>query len=565
MSMRTSTINSIFKNDLKRFWVVGLMYLILIFLNIPLNMPITLSKVTDKEELIFTFTQMFNYQSDYFIFCILILSILVGMLLIREVQGYRSNIHIFSLPFSKKNIFINKFFAGFVLIFIPIFVNFLITEAIYFAFGVNELMKKSIILNYYIMLLLICIIFFLQSLVLGIITSNSLFHISSGLLINFIPFIFISVLNSFLNVVFYGLHLEDSVTLLTSNKSFIAYLFPLLSWLNSEIVFSKAGFAGYIYLILTILIYFLLSYILFTKRKNEKATNLIVFDSIAEALKYFNTALLMFGVSSLATMIAKGDIFTVFMWGLIGAFFGYYLSEALLKRNFKVYRNLEGYLIVVSIWCIFLLISQTEIIFRHSPPKLEDVESVCISNNKKIIYDMEYEFKAPRFHITNKETIKKILSLQQHITSLKRDYSKSDNIYIVYKLKNGREIKRLYEGSFDSKYNEYMKLISLDEGYKKINYNIFNIDDKEFDKVMIFIKDKNEVEINDKDKIKFVVNNLKRDILSNSYQYKDEIIFDGIEKSKGSIEIYYGYDGQKYKYIAYVIDTNNKWIDELIK
>jgi ABC-type spermidine/putrescine transport system permease subunit II len=103
--MRASTINSIFKNDLKRYWVVDLMYLILIFLNIPLNMLILLSKSTEKEELMFSLTQMFNYQSDYFIFGILILTILMCMLLIREVQGYRSNIHIFSLPFSKKNIF----------------------------------------------------------------------------------------------------------------------------------------------------------------------------------------------------------------------------------------------------------------------------------------------------------------------------------------------------------------------------------------------------------------------------------------------------------------------------
>ncbi|MBZ4662667.1 MAG: hypothetical protein JG776_349 [Caloramator sp.] len=451
------------------------------------------------------------------------------------------------------------------MIFTPIFINFLITEVIYFAFDANKLIKQSIILNYYIMLLIICIIFFLQSLVLGIITSNSLFHIASGLLINFIPFILISVLNLFLNVAFYGLYLEDSLTLLVSNKSFIAYLFPLLSWLNSEIVFSKVGFVGYIYLLLTILIYFLLSYILFTKRKNEKATNLVVFDSIAEALKYFNTTLLMFGVSSLATMIAKGDIFTVFISGLIGAFVGYYFSEALIKRNLKVYRNLKGYLIVVSIWSIFLLISQTEMIFRHSPPKLDDIESVCISNNKKIIYDMEYGSKAPRFHIKNKETIKKVLSLQQHITSLKRDYSRLNSVYIVYRLKNGREIKRLYEGSFDSKYNEYMQLISLDEGYKKINYDIFNIDYKDFNKVMIFMKNKNEVEINDREKIEFVVNNIRRDILNNSYQYKDDVIFDGVDKSKGSIEIYYGYDGQQYKYTAFIIDTNNKWIDELIK
>ncbi|MCX7694787.1 MAG: hypothetical protein N2Z71_03635 [Caloramator sp.] len=563
--MRLSTTNPILKNDLKRFWVVGFLYLVLIFINIPLYMLIYLSKGGDKEELIFSLTRIFSYPEQYFVFGIFIITLLVGILLICEVQGYRSSIHIFSLPFSKTYILISKFFAGIVLIFTPIFVNFLITEVIYYILNANELIKQSIIINFYIMLFLVCIIFFLQSLLLGIITSNTLFQTAGGLAINFIPIIFVSVLYSFLNVIFYGLYLNSSFEALEAKKSLIIYVFPLLSWLNGKIVISRALFIDYLYSVLTILIYLALTYMLFIKRKNERATKLIVFDLIAEGLKYFNSVLFMFGVSSLSTMIVKGGIFTTFIWGLIGAFLGYYLSEALLKRNLKVHKELKGYFIVVSLMSLFLLISQTDIIFRHNPPKIDDIESVCISNSKKIIYDMEHEFKAPRFYITNKETIKKIISLQEHITSLKREYSSSESVYIVYKLKNGREIKRLYEGSFDSKYKEYMNLISMDEEYKKINYNIFNIDYNEFDKVMIFLKDKREIEINDKEKIKFVVNNLRRDILNNNYKYKDEIIFDGIDKARGSIEMYYGYDGQQYKYVAYVIDTNNKWVDDLIK
>ncbi|WP_443110691.1 hypothetical protein [Caloramator sp. mosi_1] len=105
-----------------------------------------------------------------------------------------------------------------------------------------------------------------------------------------------------------------------------------------------------------------------------------------------------------------------------------------------------------------------------------------------------------------------------------------------------------------------MNLIAKDEGYKRINYDIFNIDDNQFEKVMISL-DKGFIEIEDKDKIKVVVDSLRNDILCNNYKFKDDVIFDGEEQAKGRIEIIYG----KGRYVSYLIDKNNKWIEKIVK
>ncbi|WDC84828.1 hypothetical protein PL321_04205 [Caloramator sp. mosi_1] len=320
MILRASTINAIFKNDLKRFWVVGLLYLFLIFLFIPFDMLILLSKGGEREELTFFINQIFSHPNQNFIIGMFIITLLVGLIIVREIQAYRSNIHIFSLPLTKKDILLNKIFVGIVLIIMPILINFVITEVVYIVFNAKGLIQQNLIISFYFMLFIVCLIFLLQSFLIGIITSNSLFQLSGSLVFNFIPIIFFIILHNFLSVIFYGIYLDRSFDTLLSNRSFMFYLFPFASWLTSEIAFNKIVFADLAYSILAILIYLTLLYILFTKRKNEKATKLIVFDKIADGIKYFNTFLIMLAISSFTTVIVKGTIKTVFIFTIIGAF-----------------------------------------------------------------------------------------------------------------------------------------------------------------------------------------------------------------------------------------------------
>lgn len=92
---------SIFYNDLRRFWVIGAMYTIMLFLLVPFKIMIYLSNGYQ-----INIRRLFSYNYNaYALVIVPFTCILIGLAIFNEIQKSRANHHIHSLPISKKQIF----------------------------------------------------------------------------------------------------------------------------------------------------------------------------------------------------------------------------------------------------------------------------------------------------------------------------------------------------------------------------------------------------------------------------------------------------------------------------
>lgn len=216
---------------------------------------------------------------------------------------------------------------------------------------------------------------------------------------------------------------------------------------------------------------------------------------------------------------------------------------------------------------IFLGLSQTNILFNYNPPKLDDVESVTVIDDKLDLVEIA-ETKDIQYSIKDKEKIKKVIDMHKYLLSFKSNRDIENWVYINYKLKNGKNIKRMFKGKFDKNYNAYIKEISKDENYKQANYSVFYINENLVEKIVIDFNKKG-YEIIDKDKIKKIISNIKEDILNNQYKYREDD-FKGKENDEINVmEIIYRQQYDNYKqgtYITskyYLLDSTTKWVNEL--
>lgn len=118
MKKRMSLYKNLVFNDIKRFGTIGIFYSILLFLLIPFNVIEKINSYNiriefeEKQQIINDLLYIFERTDRFVIMIVLIVSIILGILLIYEIQNSRSCSHIHSLPITKKKYYLIKFLRG---------------------------------------------------------------------------------------------------------------------------------------------------------------------------------------------------------------------------------------------------------------------------------------------------------------------------------------------------------------------------------------------------------------------------------------------------------------------
>jgi hypothetical protein len=482
---------------------------------------------------------------------LLFFSIILGVVIFSEAQNYSSNNHLYGLPFTKKEIFINKVLVGIFLILIACLFNVLLCYILLLKTNYYTILKLSI-LKYYILVFILSTIFFMYSVLFSTMTTNNLLNALFSFTFCVLPYGIVKLLNMLLENILIGRYEQFKETILP-------HLFPfsIMEGLALELFKSK----DLILFLMSIIFIFILSFALFLYRKNENINRLIVFKFLEPVFVYVVTfiTMLIFGII-IINMLPESFI-GVTIGCLIGAFLGHYVSQMVLHREIVVFKYMKGFYVYVLLMIIVIfVIGKTDIVYRHTLPKVEEVEGAYVTTEY-------YRFKSMEknnfnYLIRNPNTIAQIIDLQNYLIGLKQIPYDTNSTFIVYKLKDGSIVKRKYMTDYTIKEEEYLKQISKDKDFKTIEYDILRIQPEHIKDVVV-VYENNTFEIKDNAKINYVCKNLREDILNDRYNLST---FEGTIRITLYPQYYkkYGIDSDN-QILNYQISSGNKWIEEVIK
>ena len=489
MSLKTSYFNlPLFKSNIKRFWWIGAGVL-LAFLTIALLF------LFDEET-----TDGFAVMNA--------ISIGVAGILPAILFSYLNNsgsvtcLH--ALPIKRKAHFITNISTIYTLILIPAVIAYIIGFfycVVDFPRGISDLWE------YFVVLVMLVTISASVGTLGSMITGNTIAAIAFAILFFAFPFYAEGIIKSFLSANVYGMWDVEYYSL--ENISVVEINPFMISWF------------------ITAVIGLIVSWFLYKNRKLETNGDIISFN--------FLKPIFIAGVSIFAGLIGyfylgvffDDSIFLMLPFGILGVIVSYMLSKKAF--TFKGIRKpLLIYVLFVGVIWSTITFDLTG--FERRIPEISDIESIDMVNvdefeqrrNYYVISGEKYYFNQSLedYRYYDEKDFENITRLHaKKIEDREKGYEK---IYLVYNLKNGRTLKRIYYVSLiDDK--EYLEPIYCTEQKRKLNHNwlvgeypvseITISDDRMKNSSKTF-----ELLVGDSERAKLLLDALKKDVSEASYE-----------------------------------------------
>ncbi len=489
MSLKTSYFNlPLFKSNLKRFWWIGAGVL-LAFLTIAL---------------------LFLFDEDTTEGFAVMNAVLIGVagilpaILFSYLNNSGSVTCLHALPIKRKAHFLTNLGTVYTLILVPAIISY----AIGFFYCVMEMPIGIGNLTDYFIMLIICITIAMSAGTLGsMITGNTIAAIAFAILFFAFPFYAEGVLKGFLSSNVFGIWDVEYYSL--NNMSILKVNPFMIGWFI-------VGIIGLI-----------VSWFLYKNRKLETNGDIISFSFLKPvfiaAVSVFSGLIGYFYLG----VFFEDSIFLMLPFGILGAVVSYMLA----KKAFIIKGIWKPVLIyVLFVGAVWGTITFDLTGFERRVPDISDIESidmVDIDNfeNRYHYYTIEgkryyYDMAIEDYRYYDEKDFENITNF--HKQRIEDRESGFEKVYIVYNLKNGRTLKRIYYASLiDDK--EYLEPIYRTEQKLKINHGWLV---KEYPVTEITISDdrlKNdsktfEILVGDSEKAKLLLDALKKDVSEASYE-----------------------------------------------
>ncbi len=489
MNLKTSYFNlPLFKSNLKRFWWIGAGVL-LAFLTIAL---------------------LFLFDNDTTEGFAVMTAILIGVagilpaILFSYLNNSGSVTCLHALPIKRRAHFLTNLATIYTLILVPAVIAYIIGFfycVLEMPIGISNLMD-------YFAVMILCITIAASAGTLGsMITGNTIAAIAFAIIFFAFPFYAEGVLKGFLSANLFGMWDVNYYSL--DNMSIIKVNPFMIGWFI-------AGIIGLI-----------VSWFLYKNRKLETNGDIISFN--------FLKPIFIAGVSVFAGLIGyfylcvffDDSIFLMLPFGILGAVVSYMLSKKAF--TFKgIWRPILIYVLFVG--AVFATITFDLTGFERRIPDIADIESIDMVDpvlfdgryhyytieGKRYYYDMLIE----DYRYYDEEDFKNITNF--HAQRIEDRAGGSERIYLVYNLKNGRTMKRIYTASLIED-KEYLEPIYCTEQKQKLNHNWLV---GEYPVIDIAISDdrlRNQSKtfdtlVGDSQKAKLLLDALKKDVIEASYE-----------------------------------------------
>lgn len=526
MTSKTSSHNPFlhtYKHSLKRHWVAGfLMSLLFMFMycgDILLDLYDYYKYIREgrlqlaqelKEHGCNAIRQFTDTFGDFFSIFIILFAVIIAVSLFSFVMNKNSTNVFFSLGISRQKLFTAKYLAGATLMIGAPLAAVLLSLILNISFyGSTVAIWKSAT---YIVLQLSNTMLFAYTLMIFVMTQlGSIFEsfVYFGVAI-FSPQFVLQTVSAFLATLVYGspyIHIGSfgikSVEILGKWKNLDCFFEPFyyseyvlpLSVLANNYSFSEdqtgicfnydpPQFKGQVIFLLIIVVLAVISGILFSKRKTEKAgfmgaSNFLLGFSVITVGSYL-ASLFLYDYKPSDSLI--GMLIKVILLGALIMTFGHLVVTTVFVRSVKgVKKRLPQLALEIGIFIVVTLVGFVGLNAKMAKiPVAADVKSVAVSVLPYGTYDLSGDF---RFSDDDKLDVEKLLMARTRITYLVEGFERTEEIdeileinkklkrpkgakpcqadvRIIYTLKNGKEISRKYSMATKENWLELTKLSS---------------------------------------------------------------------------------------------------------
>lgn len=456
-----------FQKQLKRFWPLWSLYVLLHFLLLPMYMLMqSQNRFAAIEPLTNTFQSYLANMSTHgalwinFVFCIL-----VAMAIWSYLYNNRSVSMIHALPLRRGTLFLTNYLTGLSFTIFPSVAVFLLTLGVEAFVGAVTL--KALLL-WVLAQILFSLFFFsfatLFAFVTGHILMLPLFYGIFSILTKGITMLLDGVFSTFV----YG-YSSGSISVLDGFGNWLAPIYTLQTKvrpLRAEVVegvltrqpLEVSGLGILAMYAAAGLVMTLLSYLLYRRRRLELAGEVVTVSFLQPVFKYGVAvcAGISFGMLfyQLFQRVFSQGIGTLLFFLLLWAAIGYYAAEMMLRKSFRVFRKgARGVVALLLLLTVVLLAVESDVAgYEKSVPELANVQGIVI-----------YGMGASEF--TKSEDIAAVITLHHALIKQKseveaqyKEYDRSLqegreaycnthellSIDIRYTLQDGRDFRRSY-------------------------------------------------------------------------------------------------------------------------
>ena len=255
---------------------------------------------------------------------------------------------------------------------------------------------------------------------------------------------------------------------------------------------------------------YLIGYKLLNRRKNERTTDLVVYDGYKYFISLFLATLVPIGFSlALRTESFLGKM-AVFV--LLSAL-AYYIINAILEKTFSPsFKGAKMYITYLLVFALFIVggnIATNQ--YEYYVPEADEVGYAFIGNSmyhyqqewdrSRQVYDFNLQdinndsFRENVDVYTSAKSIDNIIDIHQHILE-DQSYYIGQNVIITYVMKDGDNITRYYNLEETDDYNgDYLnsrakEIITTEEFKSRLAYNQKYLNEEDISSIMFEVNDK---------------------------------------------------------------------------
>lgn len=511
MISKTSLFNKgIYKSTIRRFFWGSVLYFVILFMTTSLNILMTVVPENNYVDQGWFFSEMefvLKGLHRFLGFSLLVsfgVSTVVAMLVFRFAHSKKAAMFVHSLPVSRTANYISTILGAFTLMAIPVILNGLVLIAIS-CFGYSLFFDITACLVWMGINLFSLFIMFSCSTLAAMLSGNTFGLVGVNVLIHAGPVVLVTCFSYIAHMFLYGYGSTNAVLEAVTEWNFVGFL--------AELTISNFSIYRFISMIVLAILIYVLAWVLYKRRKLEKAEDIAAFRCLNPIFRYLVTivvtvaSFVIFFQNIMFNPVA-GILPTVIL--SIVVYFG---VEMLLKKSFRVWRVYKGYLVFAAAFTAIVSLMAFTNFFGYETriPVAGEVEGVYLNNEYRAYsyYDEEH-----KVYLSEQEVIEYIIDLhEEQIGNGNIPFMKTSeyNVYefsFEYKLKDGGTISRTYEITMEESEKIREHLYKFDS-YRMAVEDVFRVKDE----WLVEIDYNDGVYLNDKREMAELMNCLRKDTL----------------------------------------------------
>lgn len=460
--------NELFKQNFRQVGWISLIYFLLLFFSLPLNVFMTYSN-PEKNQIYAR--SVFEFGLGVQLFALFLVPVLMAMFILRYLHQKDASDFLHGLPIKRSHLLWQQIGFGIVALWGPILINGIFVYLNYLLLDLDKIYTLTNLAHWFISTLIVITLIYSISLIVGMLTGITIVQGIFSYIILFLPVGFTVLYYTNLNFAIIGL----PESYLISEEAF--RLSPITNIFSIIYETKESYLTLLIYFALTILS-FIVAQLLYKNRPVEAATQTIAFQKLKPIFIYsFTFCFTLIGGLYFAVMERR--FIGILIGYLIFSIIGYFITQMIVQKTWRVFREWREYSYFFIAFILIITFIMADITgYQKRIPATEEIESAFV------ITDL-YQFQnyVDRYQevdgFNKKADIDKIRDYHQYLI----DHSSREdelnyhynNVSILYQLENGRTVMREYNLPDQTANHPVLDWVYTTETYQLYSNEVFLI------------------------------------------------------------------------------------------